>query len=561
MKDRSGQQVDRYRLLRLLGSGGFGEVYLAEHIRQQTQVAIKLLPPLAADDLHSFLTEARMFRLRHPHIVQILDFGLDDRTPFLVMEYAPHGTLRQRYPKGTCVPLPVIVATVKQAASALQLAHDDGIIHRDVKPENMLLNERDEVLLSDFGIASIALKIGTHTSRHIVGTTTYMAPELFRGKAKPASDQYALGVVVYEWLGGLPPFSEGNFIQLGYQHTYQPPPSLLEKVPSLSPDIEKAVMIALAKDEMQRFASVRAFSTALEEASRVLVAPVISPLAISAPSPAQETEPPARPVEAVKHGQPEARIEEAAPLVTEPVASLLSTVRFPELPVRMPEHSAASALQPIRTFPFPQVIPDVAAETPSVEASRKSAPRQGHISTRRTLLLLGLLLLLLFASASVWLTAQYQQDQTHQQVTATAQVRASATAHVEATQTTIAAPTATATAAIGAYDTAIATQGIMFGFDAAHSHFNPYEQFLSPATVPHLKQAWTAATGDAIFSSPAVANGVVYVGSDDGKLYAFKAEGCGQASCTPLWTAATGNGIDSSPAVANGVVYVGSTDY
>jgi outer membrane protein assembly factor BamB len=107
----------------------------------------------------------------------------------------------------------------------------------------------------------------------------------------------------------------------------------------------------------------------------------------------------------------------------------------------------------------------------------------------------------------------------------------------------------------------VATNGIMYGFDAAHSRFNPYERILSPVTVPHLELAWTAQTSSKIPSSPAVANGVVYVGSQDFYLYAFKAAGCGeQAICQPLWTAQTSNYINSSPAVANGVVYIGSTD-
>jgi serine/threonine protein kinase len=118
MADRSGQQLDTYRLIGLLGAGGYGEVYLAEHIYRKTQVAIKVLPQLAQDDLRGFLTEARTMRLKHPNIVQVLDFGVEERIPFIVMEYAPNGTLRQRHPKGTHVPLPAIVFYVKQVASA-----------------------------------------------------------------------------------------------------------------------------------------------------------------------------------------------------------------------------------------------------------------------------------------------------------------------------------------------------------------------------------------------------------------------------------------------------------
>jgi outer membrane protein assembly factor BamB len=126
-----------------------------------------------------------------------------------------------------------------------------------------------------------------------------------------------------------------------------------------------------------------------------------------------------------------------------------------------------------------------------------------------------------------------------------------------------ATPTATrpVTPPLSPYDQFVMKNGIQFGFDAQHSRFNPYESQLSPATVATLVQAWTATTGGAISSSPAVANGVVYVGSKDGKLYAFKADGCGQPTCSPLWTASTGAQIASNPAVANGVVYVGSRDH
>src|SRR5438876_11057334 len=156
MANRIGQQLNNYRLTRLLGAGGFGEVYLAEHLYRSTHVAIKILPQLAQDDLPSFLMEARTFRLKHPIIVQVLDFGVEGRTPFIVMEYAPNGTLRQHHPKGTRVPLATIVSYLKQVASALQYAHEERLVHRDVKPENMLVGGQNQILLSDFGIATIS---------------------------------------------------------------------------------------------------------------------------------------------------------------------------------------------------------------------------------------------------------------------------------------------------------------------------------------------------------------------------------------------------------------------
>src|SRR5205085_6965448 len=158
MTNRVGQQLGNYQLISHLGEGGFAEVYLGEHVHLGTQAAIKVLhTQLARDDMEQFRTEARTIaHLEHPHIVRILDFGVEDKTPFLVMSYAPNGTLRQRYSRGERVPLPTIVSYVKQIADALQYAHDEKLIHRDIKPGNMLLDRRNEILLSDFGIATAA---------------------------------------------------------------------------------------------------------------------------------------------------------------------------------------------------------------------------------------------------------------------------------------------------------------------------------------------------------------------------------------------------------------------
>ena len=158
MADRVGLQLGHYQLIQLLGRGGFAEVYLGEHLSLRTQAAIKVLyTRLLKGDAEEFLKEARTIaHLIHPGIVRIFDFEVQQDTAFLVMDYAPNGTLYQRHPKGTQLPLPSIVDYVRQVADALQYAHDQKIIHRDIKPENMLIGRMGEVLLSDFGVASIA---------------------------------------------------------------------------------------------------------------------------------------------------------------------------------------------------------------------------------------------------------------------------------------------------------------------------------------------------------------------------------------------------------------------
>ncbi|HET8842672.1 MAG TPA: protein kinase [Ktedonobacteraceae bacterium] len=275
MEDRIGQQLGNYRLTSLLGRGGFADVYHGEHIYLKTHAAVKVLQTrlTGAEDLDYFIKEAQtVARLSHPHIVRILDFGVDAETPFLVMDYAPNGTLRQRHKRGERVPLENVVQYTRQLADALQLAHDERLIHRDVKPENMLIGRRQEILLSDFGIALVAQSSRYQSTQDVVGTVAYMSPEQIQGKPRPASDQYSLGIVVYEWLSGERPFS-GSFIELCTQHVVAPVPSLHARIPALSSDVEQVVLTALAKDPKQRFGNVQAFANALEQASRGRLVP------------------------------------------------------------------------------------------------------------------------------------------------------------------------------------------------------------------------------------------------------------------------------------------------
>src|SRR5215472_6090192 len=204
MADRSGEHLGNYRLVSLLGQGGYAEVYLGQHVRLSLQAAIKVLHAyLTGSEAEHFFQEAETIaKLMHPSIVRVFDFDVQEGSPFLVMDYAPNGSLRRRYPKGTVVPLAQIVSAVKQVASALQYAHERKFIHRDVKPENMLVGRQEEVLLSDFGLAALAHSSGSLSTQEAIGTLHYMAPEQIEGHARAASDQYALAVVAYEWLCG-----------------------------------------------------------------------------------------------------------------------------------------------------------------------------------------------------------------------------------------------------------------------------------------------------------------------------------------------------------------------
>lgn len=294
----SRQQLGNYRIIRLLGTGGFAEVYLGQHIYLKTPAAIKLLLTKVAGqgDMEGFLKEAQTIaRLAHPNIVRVMDFGVENETPYLVMDYAPNGTLRNLHPKGSIVPLPAIVFYVKQVAEALQYAHDEKLIHRDVKPENMLIGQRKQILLSDFGIALVAQSSRYQSTQDVIGTVAYMSPEQIQGKPGRASDQYSLGIVVYEWLSGDRPF-HGSFIELCTQHMFATPAPLREKMPTIPSSVEQVVTTALAKDPGKRFPSVQAFALALEQAAqygatstfvRPALRPQIPPPVTTQPQPEQ----------------------------------------------------------------------------------------------------------------------------------------------------------------------------------------------------------------------------------------------------------------------------------
>lgn len=282
-----GSQIDRYRILHLLGSGAMGDVYLAEDPRIGQQVAIKVIrvePDLYPDALNAE-EAARLFqreieaivKLDSPHILPLYDYGEQPvgemNIIYLVMPYRKEGSLAKWLSqRKTAEPLsPQEVADlIGQVAEALQHAHNRQVIHRDVKPSNLLLRLHEEtpscpdILLADFGVAQL-MTTTSNISRSIRGTPIYMAPEQWTGGAVPASDQYALAIMTYELLTGYPPF-RGVALQIMYQHMHNQPPAPGTQNPRLSREIDEVLLRALAKKANERFASVSAFARAFQEA-------------------------------------------------------------------------------------------------------------------------------------------------------------------------------------------------------------------------------------------------------------------------------------------------------
>ena len=252
-----------------LGRGGFAEVYLAEHIHLRYLVAIKFLHADLGKLESQFSDEARLVaQLQHPHIIRLMDFGIGT-SPYLIMEYAAGGTLRGMYPRGVRVAPALVARYVEQIASALQYVHDLRFIHRDIKPDNILLRADGNVALSDFGIAAVMRTMHTHASRGFEGTLSCSAPEQISDKPSPASDQYSLGVVVYELLSGQLPFQGPEGLALMYQHLSVQPRPLRELVQDIPPDGEAIVMRALAKDPKDRFARISDFAASLSQTIEV----------------------------------------------------------------------------------------------------------------------------------------------------------------------------------------------------------------------------------------------------------------------------------------------------
>ena len=283
-----GLHIGRYHLLRLIGSGGMGEVYLAEDTRINRQVAIKVIRGEAIPylDTNPSQDAARLFereakaiaRLNHSHILPLFDYGEDivneTLLTYMVMPYCQGGSLDAWLrPKSERRSLPPQEAAylLNQASDALQYAHDQQIIHQDVKPSNFLIRAIREtglpdLLLTDFGVAKF-IAANSSNSQSIRGTPSYMAPEQWEGNPVTETDQYALGIMAYQLVTGRLPF-QGGPGQMMYQHLTNEPQPPSTHVPSLPANVDTVILHALAKKPEDRFASISAFARAFQQATK-----------------------------------------------------------------------------------------------------------------------------------------------------------------------------------------------------------------------------------------------------------------------------------------------------
>jgi eukaryotic-like serine/threonine-protein kinase len=259
----------RYELEELVGTGGMSSVFRAYDLQLDRRVAIKILHEHYAADpeyLERFRREARaVARLSHPNIVTVIDRGDDDGRQFIVFEHVEGENLKELVLRTGRLPVRRALELALAVADGLAFAHEHGLVHRDVKPQNVLLSSEGEVKVTDFGIArSLHVEHGVTQTGTVLGTGEYLAPEQASGKpVSPATDVYSLGVVLWELLAGDVPFVGENFVAVALRHVNEPPPSLLERRPDVSPRLAAAVDRALAKDPARRFPSMKAFAKEL----------------------------------------------------------------------------------------------------------------------------------------------------------------------------------------------------------------------------------------------------------------------------------------------------------
>src|SRR5436190_6852633 len=297
---------DRYELEQKIGEGGMARVYRGRDLRLNRQVAIKVLHSHYASDtnfLQRFHHEAQAAaNLRHPNIVDVYDVGQDADTHYIVMEYVAGSDLKALLMRNGALPVEQAVYVGECVANGLDAAHRIGMVHRDIKPQNIIVGEQGQVKITDFGIAKSSLSTALTETGVTFGTADYISPEQARGlPATPRSDIYSLGVTLYETLTNRLPFSGDSSIAVAMQHVSADPPPPRMYNPRIPPQLESLVLRALSKDPDGRPTTARDFARQLGSYRDIGdQATVVGPASARPPQPpiARPAQPVARPISA-----------------------------------------------------------------------------------------------------------------------------------------------------------------------------------------------------------------------------------------------------------------------
>ncbi len=335
MATLTGRTLGKYRVGERIGRGGMAEVYEGDHPTLHRKVAIKVLHPHlmeSEDFIARFEREARSAAsLRHPNIVQVYDFDVEDEIVYMVMEFVDGGSLKDRmqgYAKRKgYLPLKEVADVSRQVDRALDYAHKRGLVHRDVKPSNILIDQDGDAFLTDFGIVRIVSDTQFTSTGALIGTPHYMSPEQGRGETlTPASDIYSMGVILYEMLVGAPPYDADTPLAIIHKHNNEPVPHPRDLRPDLPEAVEAVVVQALSKTPEERFQSSGALSIALDAALELspetMVAEPETHLAIE-PEPTPPTEVSGKPLPPTLVGEePSVGTAPGTTLVSEPEEGL-----------------------------------------------------------------------------------------------------------------------------------------------------------------------------------------------------------------------------------------------
>ncbi|MGI9557760.1 MAG: protein kinase domain-containing protein, partial [Solirubrobacterales bacterium] len=281
---------DRYKILNRVGSGGMADVWLAEDLQLGRRVALKVLQPRFAQDeefIERFRREASAAAgLQHPNVVGVFDRGEFDGTYYIAMEYVDGEPLQEVIVRG--VEIPWAIQVTRQILAAAQFAHERGIVHRDIKPLNVLMDPDGRARVTDFDIARAGGSEITQTGS-VMGTAQYISPEQAQGfEVTAATDVYSIGIVLYEMLTGRVPFDGDSAVSVAMRQVSEPPTPPSHLNPNVSPALEAVVMTALAKEPYQRYATAQEFSAALDRAEADPYGAPLDTAAYAAAAPAQQ---------------------------------------------------------------------------------------------------------------------------------------------------------------------------------------------------------------------------------------------------------------------------------